>query len=275
MKTLLTLLIAAFCAATGYGQTIKTLGYNTTNGQVVYSGTNILTFTTSVNFASDAFGSSFETGSGSNFARLTPDGFQFGHAGIAAATRTNLGLGATNNVIFQNITANNNVVISNSLTTWGYSEFNDGILINFGIDFGSTNIAAATRTNLGLGATNDVEFESAIFGYDFRIASGGFQHFGSGFELDAEGNSITAGAGILYIAGAIEISGTNSSAFAATTRTNFGLPLAALTNDSNVKLMRALSGSTNTNHPFSGSVSVVGTNTNTLVFSNGILQEVQ
>ena len=39
---------------------------------------------------------------------------------------------------------------------------------------------------------------------------------------------------------------------------------------------RALSGSTNTNHPFSGTVSVVGTNnTNTLVFSNGILQSVQ
>jgi hypothetical protein len=237
MKTLFTLLLATLCAATGYGQTIKTLGYNTTNGQVVYSGTNILTFTTSVNFASDAFGSSFETGSGSNFARLTPDGFQFGHAGIAAATRTNLNLGAT------------------WLTNTNVTNF---------------------RTAIGLGATNDVEFESAIFGYDFRIASGGFQHFGSGFELDAEGNSITAGAGILYIAGAIEISGTNSSAFAATTRTNFGLPLAALTNDSNVKLMRALSGSTNTNHPFSGSVSVVGTNnTNTLVFSNGILQEVQ
>jgi hypothetical protein len=41
-------------------------------------------------------------------------------------------------------------------------------------------------------------------------------------------------------------------------------------------MMRALSGSANTNHPFSGSVSVVGTNnTNTLVFSNGILQAVQ
>lgn len=39
---------------------------------------------------------------------------------------------------------------------------------------------------------------------------------------------------------------------------------------------RALSGSTNTNHPFSGTVSVVGTNnTNTLTFSNGILQSVQ
>lgn len=59
-------------------------------------------------------------------------------------------------------------------------------------------------------------------------------------------------------------------------RTNLGLGLPALTNTSNVTMMRALSGSTNTNHPFSGSISVVGTNnTNTLVFSNGILQEVQ
>jgi hypothetical protein len=62
----------------------------------------------------------------------------------------------------------------------------------------------------------------------------------------------------------------------AQTRTNMGLPLPALTNTSNVTAMRALSGSTNANHPFNGSVSVVGTNnTNTLVFSNGILQSVQ
>ena len=60
------------------------------------------------------------------------------------------------------------------------------------------------------------------------------------------------------------------------TRTNLGLPLPALTNTSNVTMMRALAGSTNTNHPFSGTVSVVGTNnTNTLTFSNGILQSVQ
>lgn len=59
-------------------------------------------------------------------------------------------------------------------------------------------------------------------------------------------------------------------------RTNLGLGLPALTNTSNVAAMRALSGSTNTNHPYSGTVSVVGTNnTNTLTFSNGILQSVQ
>lgn len=45
MKHLATILLLALCAATGYGQTIKTLGYNTTNGQVVYSGTNALHIT--------------------------------------------------------------------------------------------------------------------------------------------------------------------------------------------------------------------------------------
>jgi len=45
MKTLTTLLALALFCATGYGQTIKALGYNTTNGEVVYAGTNVLTFT--------------------------------------------------------------------------------------------------------------------------------------------------------------------------------------------------------------------------------------
>jgi hypothetical protein len=67
----------------------------------------------------------------------------------------------------------------------------------------------------------------------------------------------------------ISFSSTTNSA---ETRTNLGLGLPALTNTSNVTTMRALAGSTNTNQPFSGSISVVGTNnTNTLVFSNGIL----
>ena len=95
MKTLLTLLLATLCAATSYGQTMKALSYNASNGVVAYSSTNTLTFTTSANFQADIFASSFETGSGTNFTQLTPDGLQFGHAGIAAATRTNLSLGAT------------------------------------------------------------------------------------------------------------------------------------------------------------------------------------
>jgi hypothetical protein len=146
MKTFLTLLLATLCAAIANGQTIKTLGYNTTNGQIIYSGTNDLSFTNIEFF-----------------------------------------------VRFREISAE--------------------------------NIEAGIGTNaVSFGAT----------GIDF--------------------------AGVA----------------AAATRTNLGFSLQALTNDSNATMMRALSGSTNTNHPFSGSVSVVGTNnTNTLVFSNGILQEVQ
>jgi hypothetical protein len=68
--------------------------------------------------------------------------------------------------------------------------------------------------------------------------------------------------------GATWLTNTNVTNF----RTAIGLGLPALTNTSNVTMMRELAGSTNTNEPFSGSISVVGTNnTNTLVFSNGIL----
>lgn len=71
----------------------------------------------------------------------------------------------------------------------------------------------------------------------------------------------------------------NNTTNAATTRANLGFStnLNTLWTASNAATAaRALSGSTNTNHPYSGSISVVGTNnTNTLVFSNGILQSVQ
>jgi hypothetical protein len=62
---LLTLLAALLLCAPSHAQTIKSLGFNTTNGFVVYSGTNPLTFTNSLQFATNA----------------------------RAATRTNLGLG--------------------------------------------------------------------------------------------------------------------------------------------------------------------------------------
>lgn len=155
MNHLLSILLTAILCATASAQTIKTLGYNSTNGQVVANtGTNVLTFTNSVDFQSP-------------------------------------------------------------ITIYGVSP----------ITFDDGEAAELTRANLGF-STNLNTFWTA----------------------------------------------TN----AATTRTNLGLPLAALTNTSNVTMMRTLSGSTNTNHPFSGSISVTGTNnTNTLVFSNGILQSVQ
>jgi hypothetical protein len=60
---------------------------------------------------------------------------------------------------------------------------------------------------------------------------------------------------------------------AAETRTNLGVPLPALTNTSNVTVMRALAGSTNTNEPFSGVINFFDFNedANTVTISNGII----
>lgn len=96
MRHLLTILAALlFCAAPAQAQTLKSLMYNTTNGQVLYTGTNSLRFVDSVAFSSDVFGFSFEAASGSNYTQVTPDGVEFSGAAQRATTRTNLGLGAT------------------------------------------------------------------------------------------------------------------------------------------------------------------------------------
>lgn len=133
IKYLIAILLTASAA---YSQTIKTLGYNTTNGEVAYSGSNILTFTNPLGFSN------------------------------AATTRTNLGLGAswltnsnspaTTNAT--NLTAgtlpdarlSTNVAILSNLPSWA-----------------TTTNADVARTNLGLGAswltnTNATNFRSAI-----------------------------------------------------------------------------------------------------------------
>lgn len=138
-----------------------------------------------------------------------------------------------------------------TIRTLGYNSTNGQIVTATNVvwtnafSFSTNAVAAQVRTNLGLGASDDVVFDD-VQAISFLVRD----ELNSGIFF--EGNS------------------------AAVTRTNLGVSLAALTNDSNLTMMRALSGSTNTNHPFSGSISVVGTNnTNTLVFSNGILQSVQ
>jgi hypothetical protein len=110
----------------------------------------------------------------------------------------------------------------------------------------------------------------------FRVLNGGTANSGSvTFSVGSSGNVTMNGTA------SVAPNQTASSGSSLMTRNlsdarYLQLGLAALTNTSNVTVMRALSGSTNTNHPFSGTVSVVGTNnTNTLVFSNGILQEIQ
>jgi hypothetical protein len=95
------ILLAALCATTSFGQTIKTLGFNTTNGQVVANtGTNVLTFTNDVRFADGEFtikhpAGELQYGGVTFFEPETKtwfSAFSFGDTTNAATTRTNLGL---------------------------------------------------------------------------------------------------------------------------------------------------------------------------------------
>ena len=155
---LLILLAAALAAAPAAGQTVKSLGYNTTNGFVTYSGSNSLTFTNALQFSTNAraatrtnlggttLGNSVFTATNTAAAQvailgtnaeintsgglvgitlstnetklLNPISFPFlGGATAAATSRTNLELGATNNVTFSNITATGIVTANDSTAT--------------------------------------------------------------------------------------------------------------------------------------------------------------
>lgn len=134
------------------------------------------------------------------------------------------------------------------------------------LGFNATNgqVVANTGTNV-LTFTNTVRFDDG---------SGDFTSITGPQINTADPNTyIGWGAGVWSFGGKIEFAGTNATANAATTRTNLGLPLATLTNDSNAKLMRALAGSTNTNHPFSGTITIRDFNDDAhdIVVSNGII----
>ena len=103
------LLLAAPAAA----QTIKSLGFNSTNGNIV-AATNTV-WTNSFSFSSDT---------------------------VAAAVRNNLGLGTNATVEFEELFAASTVKVGFSSNT---VEIN-----SLGIEFGRASISAFTRTNLGL-----------------------------------------------------------------------------------------------------------------------------
>ena len=116
MKKLLLTLLFGILGIGVYGQTIKSLGYNTTNGRVIYNGTNTLTFTNPVVVGGDiVISNSFLT---------------FGAASIDLEEAQLEILGSP---VFQ----------------WGETELTASVPLAFN----TTTNAAITRTNLGLGAT--------------------------------------------------------------------------------------------------------------------------
>lgn len=189
IKYLIAILLTTTAA---YSQTIKTLGYNTTNGQVAYSGSNTLTFTNPLGFSN------------------------------AAATRTNLGLGAswltnsnspaTTNAT--NLTAgtlpdarlSTNVAILSNLPSWA-----------------TTTNADVARTNLGIGwsaltNTNSINFQKSLFGTNVEI----YDSTGIvGISLSESQTKLVSAISFPYLGG---------SGQASVSRTNLGLGWIALTN---------------------------------------------
>ena len=149
MKHLSALLLLAF-VCTASAQTVKTLGYNTTNGHVVYSGTNALTFTNAFTVATNA----------------------------AATVRTNLGLGSTAQTIFKVMTNNLSITNQTNSTTIGNLTFDTAPNARYVVtanpvfegttffQFNSTNATIVGQWNqtgtLGFGSTNPLTNEISV-----------------------------------------------------------------------------------------------------------------
>jgi hypothetical protein len=209
MKTLLTLLLATLCAAISYGQTMKALMYNTTNGLVVYPSSNQLVLSGNSLMIGDvyyqgnginggAFGgevdfeeNQFYTGDGNwdfmNSGIDNAGAISFNTSSNAATTRTNLGAQATlisgtniKTINGQSILGAGDLVISGGTNT---NSFNQSLNTTDDVTFNALNVSnkAATRTNLGLGGSNIVTFAGLTNNGDITI------------------NGTTATNGLLYI----------------------------------------------------------------------------
>jgi hypothetical protein len=147
MRHLLTILAALFLCAPASAQTVKALSYGT-NGVVVYSSTNTLTFTNAFKFGDDLLLSNNTFHWGTNVIWSPEDNvfsseLRFDSTNIAAATRANLGFATNLNTFWTATNASNARSAIGLGATW---------LTN-------TNIANF-RAALGLGESNSVIFGS-------------------------------------------------------------------------------------------------------------------
>jgi hypothetical protein len=206
--SILLLAAAALAAAPAAGQTIKSLGYNTTNGNIV-AATNV-TFTNSVGFATNA----------------------------RATTRTNLGLGGGDSVTFSNLSLSGNGSLAiggmnvTAITSGidlafkraGSTELElktNGLVLHVGsysFSGGNTNGVSTTRTNLGLGGTNTPTFSNIQLNSFPGGGSTGFVGHNSGV-LALYGTNVSTSVPAFY-----GYDGFNNTAFSASTaRTNLEL----------------------------------------------------
>lgn len=154
----------------------------------------------------------------------------------ASTARTNFGLGVTNNVSFGSVTTGD-MVYGDGTITWNgaYISLEERTIDNGGsgnwtfnqaVQF---NNAAATRTNLGLGSTNDVRFKSIIL-QDSGGVSNNITYGGEGLEFYTEGQLFLAtedSFGVAFYKPIYFPTNTNSASI---TRTNLELGSSWLTN---------------------------------------------
>jgi hypothetical protein len=167
-----------------------------------------------------------------------------------------------------------------TIRTLGYNTTNGQLVTatnvvwtNF-FNFSTNTVAAQVRTNLGLGATwltntNVTNFRTAVGLGGTNVVT--FYRVETDGVFVSDGNVIETD-GEIALQGAFRFDEPLLFNAPAATRTTLSLGLPALTNTSNVTMMRALAGSTNTNAPVSGSVELSdGVLSWLLTFSNGIL----
>jgi hypothetical protein len=122
------------------------LGYNKTNGRVVYSEENMLTFTNNISIFEDVEAVELIRDAASEFLYGITMGSALSFFGTntelsASTTRTNLGLGATNSVSFSNVTA------SGTLTATGTVTATTNLVVNGFVDFSTNHTNSNPATN--------------------------------------------------------------------------------------------------------------------------------
>jgi hypothetical protein len=201
MKHLSALLLLAF-VCTASAQTVKTLGYNTTNGHVVYSGTNALTFTNAFTVATNAVATvrtnlglgtwatlndgatirsenlTISDGEQTDYIQFTAGGGVQFYGNRASQFRNALGLGATAQTIFKVMTNDLSITNQTNATTLGDLTFDTAPNARYVVtanpvfegitsfQFNSTNATIVGQWNLsgtlGFGSTNPLTNEISV-----------------------------------------------------------------------------------------------------------------
>jgi hypothetical protein len=251
MKTLFAILLATLCAATGYGQTMKALSYNASNGVVAYSNTNDLQLPSSLRFGGDTriISSILQFDDQDRIsleeARFVGDWTFAGTITFeaAASVRTNLGLGASNIVTFAGLTNNGDITINSTTASNGLlfiRRTNNEPFLGLANLIASNNTTISNETLFRVG-TAEATNRSAQFGFRSTNTNGSgvavFSVFGYNalmmVGVDASTNAVIYSGGgtnnevmTLIKSGATEFArpiSFSTTAHAAATRTNLAL----------------------------------------------------